>query len=319
MAKAKRDSIPSLALKARHFEIFVTLMTSGGLSEAADKLSISQPAVSKAIRVLEGESGVSLFTRVHGRLRPTTHARELLPYAQRALGQLEVARRIAQELQHGSTPHISLASAAPFLTSIVPIAVRQLQRECPNVQVEIRSETTTNVLALVSNHDVDIGLSVTPLQTTDARTIQKCRAQQICENDMMVVLPASHPLANRSTIRPADLCDVPVIGLPEASPNMLLLRAAFQRANIAIRIPVIVANSIGVCAVVQHNVGIGFINPLQLTGQLFPDLVMRPFRPRVSLRTFIYSSAYQQLSQPASLLVKHLREAVRNTAARNRR
>src|SRR5262249_54838166 len=159
-----------------------------------------------------------------------------------------------------SSPHIVLASSAPFLTSVVPIAIQRFQTECPDAQVEIRSETTSNVLALVSNHDVDIGLSLPPLQSTDARTIEKCRAQQISDNEMVVVLPTTHPLAKRTTIRPVDLRDVPIIGLPEDSPNMLHLRAAFQQAHIPIRIPVVVGNSIGVCAVAQQNVGVGLIN-----------------------------------------------------------
>jgi DNA-binding transcriptional LysR family regulator len=232
---------------------------------------------------------------------------------------LDVAKRIAYSLKSGSTAQVTLAAGAPYLTSIVPVAVQRFQTALPDVQVEIRTETTSNVLALVSNHDVDIGLSTTPMQTTDARIIQKCRAQQISDNEMVAVLPADHPLARRPTIRPADLRDLPVIGLPEDSPNMLHLRAAFQQAQVAVRIPIVVANSIGVCAVVQQNVGIGFVNPLQLTGQLFPNLVTRPFRPRVSLRTYIYSSAYQQLTQPAALLAKYLKDAARDVVTSCRR
>lgn len=308
----------SPSIKARHFEIFLTLMTSRNLSEAADKLSISQPGVSKAIRLLEEESGAPLFNRVKGRLRPTAHAKELLPYAQRALGQLDIARRIAYSLKSGSTTQVTLAASAPFLTSIVPAAIERLCKELGDVRIEVRTETTSNVLALVSNHDVDIGLSMAPMQTTDARTIEKCRAQQISDSEMVVVLRADHPLASRSTIRPTDLRDVPVVGLPDDSPNMLHLRAAFQQAHVAVRIPVVVANSIGVCALVQQNVGVGFINPLQLAGDLFPDLVARPFRPRVSLRTFIYSSAYQPLTPAAALLAKHVREVVRGIVAARR-
>lgn len=99
---------------------------------------------------------------------------------------------------------------------------------------------------------------------------------------------------------------------------MLHLRAAFQQADVPIRIPVVAANSIGVCAVVQQNVGVGLIHPLQLTGQLFPGLIMRPFRPRVALRTFIYTSAYQQLSKPGAILVNHLMHAARDVIAGSR-
>src|SRR5262249_47402128 len=134
MRSAGHAAMRSPSIKARHLEIFLTLMTSRNLSEAADKLSISQPGVSKAIRLLEEAAGALLFSRGKGRLRPTPHARELLPYAQRALGQLDIARRIAYSLKSGSTTQVSLAASAPFLTSIVPPAIERFRKELADVR-----------------------------------------------------------------------------------------------------------------------------------------------------------------------------------------
>lgn len=294
----------STGVNARHLEIFFKLMTSGNVGEAADKLSVSQPAVSKTIRYLEDELGVRLFARVKGRLQPTRHAHELMPYVQRAIGQLDTAKEIAYALRSSRSGQVTLAAGAPVLTSIVPRAVRRFHDSHPRVRIEIRAETTPNVLALVSNHEVDLGISVSPPQSTDARIVQKCRTRLLADDEMVVVMPRTHRLARHGSVRAADLRDTGIVSLPDDSSNMIHVRAAFQQAGIPFDITATVGNSIGVCALVRENIGVGFINPLQLSTDLFADLTTRPFRPRVSLRTMMYVSSFQPLTPFAAALAE---------------
>lgn len=301
----------SKSLNARHLEIFLSLMTSENLADAAYKLSISQPAVSKTIRFLERETGVLLFVRVKGRLRPTPAAEQLLPYAQRTLGPLNAARRVASSLRGGLAGQVVLAAAAPPLVSLIPLAVQRFAISHPSVKVEIRGESSTKVAELVSNHEADIGISATPVQAVDARFLQKCQTRRICEHELVIVCPKKHRLARWTFVRPADLRDESIIALPDDSPTMVLVGAAFQQANVPMKSSVIANNSIGVCALVREGLGIGLINPMQLAHTMFPDLVARPFRPRTMLRTFVYFSSYQPLSHPASELVKCIERAAK--------
>jgi DNA-binding transcriptional LysR family regulator len=135
----------------------------------------------------------------------------------------------------------------------------------------------------------------------------------VAENEMVVVMPKNHRLASRPVIRPTDLRTTSVVSLPDDSPNMLHVRAAFQQAQVALDIRTVVGNSIGVCALVRQNIGVGFINPLQLSTGLFPDLVALPFRPRVVLRTLMYFSAYEPLSPAAAALAQCIKEVSQET------
>jgi len=295
-------------VNARHFEIFLALITGQGLADAARKLGVSQPAISKTIRLLERETGVALFARVSGRLQPTEAAQRLLPYVQRALGQLDAAKRVAYELGN-SGERLVIAAGAPALMSLVPLAVEALRRVRPELTVEIRAETTPNVITLVSNHEADIGIATTPAQSIDARIVQKCETRQICEHPLVVVLPGDHRLAGRAAIRTSDLAGETIIGLPEDSPTTVLVQAAFDEAGLALRLPLVVGNSVGVCALVRQGLGVGLINPLQLSLGLFPDIIARPFRPRIPLRTCVYQSSFKPLSPPAAELLRQFETA----------
>jgi DNA-binding transcriptional LysR family regulator len=298
------------SLNARHFEIFLTLITSQGLAEAAQKLSISQPAISKTIRLLERETGVPLFVRVNGRLQATRQAHQLLPSVQRAIGQLDAAKRTAYGLA-GTAGELVLACGAPALASLVPVAVQRLRRAHPQIHLDIRAETTPNVITLVSNHEAEIGISTTAEQSVDARIVQKCEVRPICEHALVAVLPETHRLASRSTIRAVDLRDETIIALPDGSPTTVLVQATFEEANIAAHPPITVGNSVGVCSLVRQGVGIGLINPLQLAQAMFPGIVARPFRPRILLRTCLYFSTFQPLSPLATEMATYLEAAAK--------
>jgi len=102
-----------------------------------------------------------------------------------------------------------------------------------------------------------------------------------------------------------------VLALLEASPTSLLVRAALQEAGIPIPKRIVASTSLGVCAVIQQNVGVGLINPLLLSTGIFPDIVTRPFRPRITLRTEVYHSSIRPLTPPA----RALGEAIEAAAA----
>lgn len=259
---------------------------------------------------MESEVGAHLFVRVKGRLQPTAAAQRLLPHVQRAIGHLDYARQVAYAITTAASDRLTIAVGAPVLPAIAP-GVRAFQSEHGAVHLDIRTETTTTILELVSNHEADFGLSASPMQNADARVVQKCRSEVVSESEMVVILPRQHRLAARPVIRPLDLREEPIIALPSETPNMLHARAAFQQAQVPMTVRATVANSIGVSALVREGLGVGLINPLQTASGLFSDLVTRPFRPRVLLQTLAYYSRFRPLSAPAAALADCLTQALR--------
>lgn len=301
----------STEINARRLEVFLKLMTSVNVSDAADKLSISQPAVSKSIRALEQECGVELFRLQGGRLTPTKAAHRLLPYVQKAIDQLEAARRAAYELNDAGKGEITIAACAPAILSIMPEAMRLFREKNERALVTILTETTPTVLQLVSTRDVDLGIGVAPMQETEARIFEKCRSFMLTESQMAVVMHRDHPLAKWSSVRPNDLEGAPIIGLPDGTPNMLHAKAAFRTAKIAPSISTTVGNSIAIFSLLSDLKSVGFVDPQQIRNGMFPELAVVPFRPRVSLRTFVYLPKHQSLNPLAEDFLSALRKAAR--------
>ncbi|VCU68160.1 HTH-type transcriptional regulator GbpR [Pigmentiphaga humi] len=298
----------SRLLNSRHFQIFTTVMHSRGMAEAALKLGISKAAVSKALSLMERETGVALFTLARGRLEPTAAARRLLPRAEQAAKHLEWALDEAYTLDQGSARSVIVAAHAPPLIAILPSAIQRFRQTHPDANVHLRVEGPPKVLESVAHHEVDLGVTNPPAPNT-VSAVDLCERYTISEELLVVVLHRRHPLVAKSVVRPADLVDHTVIALPEESPTSSLVRATLQEAGVVLPKNIVASTSMGVCALVQQNVGIGLINPMLLSTGIFPDIVTRPFRPRIELWTEIYYSSIRPLSPEARALADYIEEA----------
>lgn len=294
-------------LNGRHFQIFTAVMRSRGLGEAALKLGISRAAVSKTLALLQRETGVDLFTREGNRLEPTAAARRLLPRAEQATKHLEWALEEAAVLRQGSVRTVTVAAHAPPLIALLPAAIRRLQATHPDVNVRLTVEAPPEVLLRVAHHEVDLGVTNPPAPNTIS-AVQLCESRTISQDLLVVAMHRRHPLAARTVVHPDDLVGVNVIALPEESPTSLLVRATLQEAGVTLARGIVASTSMGVCSLVQQDVGIGLINPMLLSSGIFPEIVTRPFRPRIELRTEIYHSAIRPLSEEARLLAQYIEE-----------
>jgi DNA-binding transcriptional LysR family regulator len=274
----------------RHFEIFLTMLLSRTMAEAADKLGISMAAISKSLKSLERDTGLTLFRLANGRLVATPEAERLLPFAQRAVDHLDRARQAAAGLQGGDVGQITVGTAGPALVSLMPLAIEQFHAQWPDIRIELQIDNTHKLLDKVAGNEVDIGVGTPMVRDIDGRILQLLDVQDLCETWLVAVLPKRHRLARQATIRPADLAEETMIGLAPDSATTHLISAMFQQAGQSYHPGIVVANAIGVCALVQQGIGIGLMNPLMLAQEIFPGVVSRPFRPRVMLRTCLYFS-----------------------------
>ncbi len=305
------------AIGTRHFEIFLTMAMSRSLAEAADTLGLTVAAVSKSLKVLERESGLPLFVNRGGRLAATPEARRLVPFAQSAVDHLARARRAAARLRGGETGWIVVGVAGPALAWIVPAAIARFRAAWPEVRVDLRIDRTAGLIARLVSGEVDIGIGTPPVRDIDAREIELCDVVDLCETVLCAAVPAGHRLAERAVLRPADLAGEPLIGLPETSATTRLVAALFQQARIEPQVAVVVENALGALALVRQGVGLALVNPLALAGGAGDGVVARMFRPRVELRTCLYTSRARTPTAALAGFAEALGEAAREAAARS--
>lgn len=122
-------------VRIRQLQAFQAVAQIGGVTSAARKLGISQPAVSRLIRSFEQAAGMELFTRKGGRVLPTAEARLLLIDAGRVLDMLSGFETLCAGLRDQTAGHLRIACLPGFATTHLPDVLADFLRTRQQVQV----------------------------------------------------------------------------------------------------------------------------------------------------------------------------------------
>ena len=118
---------------------FVEIARRGSVSRAAEALFLTQPALTARLKGLERDLGTALFIR-HGRgVRLTEAGRAFLPYAQRALDEIDEGRRLVAGVGRGGAGQLALGAAPAVSTYVLPAILERLQSAYPSVQLSVRT------------------------------------------------------------------------------------------------------------------------------------------------------------------------------------
>ncbi|MFD4259646.1 LysR family transcriptional regulator [Streptomyces sp. NPDC058534] len=216
----------------RLLRYFAAVAEEGTLTRAAQRLYVSQPALTKQIRQLEAGLGVELFARSRTGMTLTAPGRALAERVPALLAGWEgalretrsAASRAARVLRVGF-----LASAANEATQ--PI-IADFARRRPGWRAEMRQAAWSNPSAGLADADVDVALVRLPFPGQEALRVVELFSEPRC-----VALPESHPLAGRETIDFRDLWDEPFVAAPpETGPWREHWLAADERDGHPVRV-----------------------------------------------------------------------------------
>lgn len=183
-------------LNISHLKMICTIVESTTVKEAAEKLFITQPALTNRIREAERRLNINLFARRRRKLVITTAGKRLLQSAKKILEELERAEYDIARLSDGidQVLRIGLPHYASF--KWLPDVVSYFHKELPNIELEITAEASTSPLDSLYNGDVDIALisskdKILDIQKNDYDTVF------ILEDELQACLSTKHKKAQQ--------------------------------------------------------------------------------------------------------------------------
>ncbi|MFJ4270224.1 LysR family transcriptional regulator [Streptomyces coelicoflavus] len=256
----------------RLLRYFATVAEEGSLTRAAQRLYVSQPALTKQIRQLESALGVPLFTRSRSGMALTEPGRAL---AARVPGLLagwraalretrSAARRADRILRVGF-----LASAANEATQ--PI-IAEFARRRPDWRAEMRQAAWSNPTAGLADSDVDVALVRLPFPGQETLRVVELFSEPRC-----VALPENHPLAGRGTIDFRELWDEPFVAAPpETGPWREYWLAADERDGHPVRIGAVTEQPDDWLTAIANGYGVALAPESAARFYTRPGVVHRP-------------------------------------------
>lgn len=187
-------------MELRHLRYFRAVAEELHFGRAAQRLHIAQPPLSAQIRQLEAELGVELLTRSTRRVELTPAGTAYLTQVIAILDAVESAGSQARRIAEGQEGHLTIGCVGSATYSLLPQLVRTLRDELPGVEVAVRGEMLApELLSALEERRIDLALLRPPVTGTDA-VIEPIRSDRL-----IVALPDSHRLADRTELSVADL------------------------------------------------------------------------------------------------------------------
>ncbi len=176
---------------------------------AADRVFVTQPALSLAIKKLEEELGVVIFERRRNQVAPTPVGEQIVQQAQRVLEEADRIKLVASQGRNqlvGPLRFGVIATVGPYL---LPDLVPRLHKRAPQMPLEIEENLTANLSAMLKNGKLDVIMVAFPFDEPGILT------RPLYDEPFKAVVPADHPLAKKTKIDPAVLSTERVL-LPHA-------------------------------------------------------------------------------------------------------
>jgi len=217
-------------------EAFVAIAQAGSFTRAAEKLRLSQPAVSRRIELLERELGAPLFERFHGGARLTQAGEAFLPHARQVLAAARDGTAAVLALEGGETGTVVLALVGTLASTGLTARLHAFRDTHPQVRLALRTARSAEVSALVLQGEAALGLRYFPDPSPKI-------SSRFVEDEELVVVCAGHArLAEPHASEPAALAGLAWVGFPvgigssgEPFTHVLerqLLRAGLEDAEI---------------------------------------------------------------------------------------
>jgi LysR family transcriptional regulator, carnitine catabolism transcriptional activator len=289
----------------RHILTLVCLADTGSFRLAAERLKLSQPAVSTHIRDLERHFGVALVHRTTRHVALTAEGQALAARARRAFHELELASQDVRDLAAVHRGRVVVTCIPPMMADIVPSVVRRLSDKFPAVELEIRDVVSKEVEQLVERGDADFGIGPEP----------KSRAlsfNKLMRDYFVAVMPANHPLARRRSVDLGDVLKFPLLTMTSDANARLILDQAIQRLRRSITPRFELVHNFSAGRLVAVGVGVTIVPAMAIPSLGAGGITIVEVRsPRIFREIGVMSRPNYRPSPSAQAVIGMLGEAIK--------
>jgi DNA-binding transcriptional LysR family regulator len=228
-------------------------------SRAAEKLMVTQPAISAQIRTLENEVGARLFDRDGGRVTFTAAGRVFEPFAEHCLQCHNHITVAIGELHRSPRGEISVSANEATSLYVLPTVFAQFKQQYSRVGLSIVRADRARSIESVLSREVDFAVVSLPLK--DPRLL----VDVIHRDEIVLVAPKNHTLAQRETVKFPEILQHPLL-LPKQGRQRELIEDLFRTYDVQPRIAMEVESSELLKRLIGAGLGVGFLPRTNVLG-----------------------------------------------------
>lgn len=252
---------------------FAKVAETGSFSAAAEKLGLTQPAVSLQIRQLEKRLGAALLERAGKKARPTAAGSELLGHADRI--DAAVASAIESVARHASETigHVRLGTDNTVTIFLLPPVLGALRKRYPGLEISVSTGNAADIVKAVEENRIDLALATLPVS---GRALE---VSPVIEDAIVAIAPRDMALPQRLTA--ANLAKLPLLLSQPGSASRRITDRWFARGNATINPAMTLGSAEAIKAMAIAGLGCGILPEMAVGKEGREAFVVRELSPRL--------------------------------------
>lgn len=279
----------------RQLQIFVCIAQSATFAQAAEKMCLSQPALSSAIKKMESQLGGLLFSRTTRKVELSPEGRQFLPVAERLIGDWQEAFSDLHNLFSLGRGKLSIAAMPSFAAGLLPGILQQFKTEFPNIKLSVTDVVMESVIKDVQAGRAEIGFSF------EHEKMDGLEFHPILTDNFIAVLPINHPLSENKELSWSQIALYPFVAMNKGSAIRQWIDSFMELNHLSLNIVVEASQLATLGQFVKHDLGVSVVPALCEEQMLSKELVcLKIHQSGLSKRVGIIKQKNGNLSQVAA-------------------
>jgi DNA-binding transcriptional LysR family regulator len=203
-----------LPFTLQQLRILKAVATEKSFTKAAALLYLSQPSLSKQIKILEKNLDILLINRENSKISLTENGKVFLQYSERILALCEESCRALIDLKNGERGNLNVGASQTIGTYLLPKVLALFAQNYPQIDLKVQINSTRVIAKNVINREIDLAVVGGEIPNNLKKNLN---VETFVEDEFSLIIPKSHPFATRKTITKEDLYHLNFIALNDTS------------------------------------------------------------------------------------------------------
>ncbi len=261
---------------------FLAVAQDRSFSRAAEKLYLTQPAVSKQIQALEEALGMRLFDRVGRSILLTQAGNILHDHAHIAFRTLEEARETINQLRGLQRGHLRISAASTIGTYMLPQPLGELKAQFPGIEISLAITNKARVVQQVLSHEVELGFVGPPVEPAELEM------EEYLLDELVLIMAPTHRLAQEESVGVAELAEEVFILREQGSGTREIMEEELGRVRVSLKKAMELGSTEAIKQAVAANLGVSIVSKFAISLEILQGRLAVARLPELNLRRQLF-------------------------------
>ena len=261
---------------------FLAVAQDRSFSRAAEKLYLTQPAVSKQIQALEEALGMRLFDRVGRSILLTQAGNILHDHAHIAFQTLEEARETINQLRGLQRGHLRISAASTIGTYMLPQPLGELKAQFPGIEISLAITNKARVVQQVLSHEVELGFVGPPVEPAELEM------EEYLLDELVLIMAPTHRLAQEESVGVAELAEEVFILREQGSGTREIMEEELGRVRVSLKKAMELGSTEAIKQAVAANLGVSIVSKFAISLEILQGRLAVARLPELNLRRQLF-------------------------------